>query len=67
MHIILKCPRCGCRWRLDDTAADRRLHCRKCRLLLKVPPLSELSKATDVIKDAKDTEVYVDPAGRTYG
>jgi hypothetical protein len=66
MHIILQCPRCNCRWWLDGAAADRRLRCRKCGLLLKVPHLDELPKATDVIKDAKN-EVYVDDSGRTYG
>lgn len=66
MHIILQCPRCGCRWWLDGAAADRRLRCRKCGLLFKVPCLDELPKATDVIKDAKN-EIYVDDSGRTYG
>jgi len=66
MRIILHCSRCGCRWWLDAEAADRRLRCRKCGLLQKVPHLDELPKATDVIKDAKD-EVYVDDRGRTYG
>lgn len=66
MHIILKCPRCGYRWWLDVTAADRRLRCRKCLLLLKVPDLSELPEATRVMSDAQN-ELYVDDAGRTYG
>ncbi len=66
MHIILKCPRCGYRWWLDATAADRRLHCRKCFLLLKVPHLGELSDATGIIETAQ-SELYVDGAGNVYG
>lgn len=66
MRIILQCPRCSSRWWLDGDAADRRLRCRRCELLLKVPRLDELPKAVEVIKDAKD-EVYVDDNGRTYG
>jgi len=66
MRIILQCPRCGCRWWLDGAAADRRLRCRKCGLLMKVPRLDEVPKAAEVIEEAKN-EVYVDDAGRTYG
>jgi phage FluMu protein Com len=66
MHIILKCPRCGYRWWLDAGAADRRVRCRKCSLLLKVPHLGELPDATSVIEDAQ-SEVYVDDAGKLYG
>jgi hypothetical protein len=66
MHIILKCPRCGCRWWLDVAAADRRLRCLKCFLLLKVPHLSELAEATGVINEAR-CEIYVDDAGKLYG
>jgi len=66
MYIILKCPRCGYRWWLDATAADRRLRCRKCFLLLKVPPLSELTEATGILREAR-SEVYVDDSGKLYG
>jgi hypothetical protein len=66
MHIILKCPRCGYRWWLDIAAADRRLRCRKCFLLLKVPPLSEFSEATRILNDAQ-SEMYIDDSGKRYG
>lgn len=66
MRIILKCPRCGYRWWLDIAAADRRLRCRKCFLLLKVPHLSELSDATAILDEAK-SEMYIDDAGKLYG
>lgn len=66
MHIILKCPRCGYRWWLDFAAVDRRVRCRKCFLLLKVPHPAELSNATDILNDA-ESEVYVDDAGKLYG
>jgi hypothetical protein len=66
MHIIAKCPRCGYRWWLDAAAADRRVRCRKCSMLLKVPNLIEVPDAVDVINHAK-SELYVDDTGRTYG
>jgi hypothetical protein len=66
MHIIAQCPRCGYRWWLDAAAADRRLRCRKCFVLLKVPDLTEVADAADVINHAR-SELYVDDTGRTYG
>ena len=66
MHIIIQCPRCGHRWWLDATAADRRLRCRKCSLLLKVPDLTEIPDAAKVITNAK-SEVYVDDDGKVFG
>jgi len=66
MHIIAQCPRCSFRWWLDATAADRRMRCRKCFRLLKVPDLTELADASSVISEAR-SQVYVDDTGRTYG
>lgn len=66
MQIIAKCPECGKTWRLDDSAADRRIRCRKCGRLFKVPKPDEVPKASEVIKQARGT-IYVDEAGKTYG
>lgn len=66
MQIIAKCPKCAGSWRLDSKAADRRIRCRKCGRLFKVPGSEELPEATKVIKQAKGT-IYVDEAGKTYG
>ncbi len=66
MHIIARCPRCGYRWWLNAAAADRRLRCRKCFTLLKVPHLTEVPDAIDVIHQAR-SELYVDDTGRTFG
>jgi transposase-like protein len=66
MQIIAQCPRCGNSWLLDAGAADRRVKCRKCRRLFRVPKLGEVPKAIKVIKHARGT-IYVDEAGRTYG
>ncbi len=66
MHIIAQCPLCGYCWLLDASAADRRIRCKGCRKLFKVPKLEEVPKAMKIIKGAKGT-VYVDEAGRTYG
>jgi len=66
MHIIAKCPRCGYRWYLNGSAADRRLRCRKCFRLLKIPDLTELPEALDVITQAR-SELYVDETGTPYG
>lgn len=66
MHIIAQCPQCGYRWWLNAAAADRRLRCRKCRTLLKVPRLSEVPEATRIITHAAG-ELYVDESGRLFG
>jgi len=66
MQIIAQCPRCGSTWLLDSSAADRRIKCRKCGKLFKVPQLDEVPKAIKVIKQAKGT-IFVDEAGKTYG
>ncbi|MHC4658125.1 MAG: hypothetical protein ACYS83_02960 [Planctomycetota bacterium] len=66
MQIIAQCPRCGSAWLLDCSAADRRIRCRKCRRLFKVPKLEDVPKAAKVIRQAKGT-IYVDETGKTYG
>jgi len=66
MQIIAKCPSCSNNWLLDSSAADRRIRCRKCGKLFKVPELAKLPKAVKVIRQAKGT-IYVDQAGKTYG
>jgi hypothetical protein len=66
MQIIAQCPFCGCTWLLEDIAADRRMRCRKCRRLFKVPKLDEVPKAVKVINHSKGT-IYVDQNGKTYG
>ena len=66
MQIIIQCPHCGSRWWVAADAADRRLRCRKCSVLLKVPNLAEVPEATKVVTSAAG-ELYVDDTGRTYG
>ena len=66
MQIIIQCPHCGCRWWLAAEAADRRVRCRKCLALLKVPDLTEVPDATRIIARAAG-DLYVDDTGRTYG
>ena len=66
MQIIAQCPACRTTWQLENSAADRRIKCRKCGRLFKVPKLEELPEATKVIKQAK-TNIYVDENGKTYG
>lgn len=66
MEIIAKCPECGKTWRLDGSAADRRIRCRKCGRLFKVPKAEQVPKASEVIKQAGGT-IYVDEDGKTYG
>jgi uncharacterized Zn finger protein len=66
MRIIAKCPGCGNTRLLDAGAADRRVRCRRCGLLFKIPKLEEMPKAVKVIKNAKST-VYADEAGKGYG
>ncbi|MHC4622270.1 MAG: hypothetical protein ACYS4W_00030 [Planctomycetota bacterium] len=66
MKIIARCSKCGNSWLLSGNAADRRIRCRKCARLFKVPRPEDLPKATQVIEQAKGT-IYVDEAGKTYG
>jgi uncharacterized protein (DUF983 family) len=66
MQIIAKCPECCRTWLLDGRLADRRIRCRKCGRLFKVPKPDEVPKAAEVIKQARGT-IYVDEAGKTYG
>ena len=68
MQIIAKCPRCGSGWLLEDGAADRRIRCRKCGKLFKVPKPDEIPRAAEVIEKAKGKgTLYVDETGKTYG
>ena len=66
MEIIVKCPECCKTWRLDGSVADRRIRCKYCGRLFKVPKPDEVPKAAEVIERAKGT-IYVDEAGKTYG
>jgi DNA-directed RNA polymerase subunit RPC12/RpoP len=66
MQIIAQCPRCGNAWLLGADAADRRIRCRNCNRLFKVPSLAEVPRAVKVIKQANGT-VYVDQNGKIYG
>jgi len=66
MQIIARCPQCCGVWQLNSGAVDRRIRCRKCGRLFKVPRPDEMPKAAEVIEQSKGT-VYVDQAGRTYG
>lgn len=66
MQIIAQCPKCGNAWLLEADAADKRIRCRQCHRLFKVPKLEEVPKATRVIKQATGT-IYVDETGKTYG
>jgi predicted nucleic acid-binding Zn ribbon protein len=66
VQIIAQCPECGNNWLLDDGAADKRIRCRRCRRLFKIPKLDDVPKAIKVIRHAKGT-IYVDEAGKTYG
>lgn len=66
MKIIAKCPNCGNNWLLDSGAADRRIKCRKCGTLFKVPEIAEMTRAVKVIRQAKSV-IYVDKTGKTYG
>jgi uncharacterized Zn finger protein len=66
MRIIAKCPDCCNNWILDSRSADRRIRCKKCGRLFKVPNLDEIPRAFRVLKRAKSA-IYVDQTGKTYG
>ena len=66
MQIIAKCSGCYSVWLLEAGAADRRIRCRKCGRLFRVPKPDEVPKATKVIEQSEGT-IYVDENGKTYG
>ena len=66
MKIIAQCPKCGNNWLMDTIAADRRVRCRVCGGLFKIPKLEDVPKAVKIINQANGT-VYVDESGRIYG
>lgn len=66
MQIIATCPRCLIQWNLPGDRADTRQVCPKCQCLFKVPPLDEIPKAVEVIRQAR-CSLYVDQQGKTYG
>jgi uncharacterized protein YbaR (Trm112 family) len=66
MQIIAQCPVCKSAWALDGKNQDRRIRCRRCRNIFRVPKLDEVPKAADVIEQAR-TSVYVDESGKTFG
>lgn len=66
MQIIAKCPKCSANWVLSEGSADKRIRCRRCGRLFKVPRLNELPQATSLINQAKGT-IYVDETGKTFG
>jgi transposase-like protein len=66
MEIIVKCPECCKTWRLDGSVADRRIRCKHCGRLFKVPKPDDVPKAAEVIERTKGT-IYVDEDGKTYG
>ncbi|MEJ2647481.1 MAG: hypothetical protein P8016_03605 [Sedimentisphaerales bacterium] len=66
MRIIAQCPLCSSSWLLDDTNQDRRIRCRKCSRVFRVPALDEVPKAAALIRRARN-DVYVDQSGKTFG
>ena len=66
MQIIARCPECCKTWLLDGSFADRRIRCRHCGRLFKVPNAEQVPKAAEVIERTKGS-IYVDEAGKTYG
>ncbi|MBN2588261.1 MAG: hypothetical protein JXA96_00230 [Sedimentisphaerales bacterium] len=66
MQIIAQCPFCENSWILDDDHQDKRIRCKKCRRIFRVPKLDEIPKAADVIRESKSS-VYVDESGKMFG
>lgn len=66
MQIIARCPQCWNVSQLDSSASDRRIRCRKCGRLFKIPKPEEMPEAAKVIEQTRGA-IYVDEAGRTYG
>lgn len=65
MQIIAVCPDCNYCWLLDINAADRRIKCKNCSNLFKIPQIDEMQKAIDIVKISTQ-KVLVDKNGNTY-
>ena len=66
MNILARCPRCASVIELGVEEADRRKRCVRCGRLFHVPDPASLSRAVEVIREAKGN-VFVDEQGRIYG
>ena len=66
MQIIAQCPFCKNSWNLDGGHQDKRIRCKKCRGIFRVPKLEEVPKAANVIMESKSA-IYVDESGKTFG
>ena len=66
MKIIAQCPFCKNSWFLDGDNQDRRIRCKKCDGIFRVPKLDEIPKAANVIRESK-SNIYVDESGKTFG
>ena len=66
MRIIAKCPKCKNNWLLDNDVADKRLKCRKCGTLFKVPRLDEVRRAVALARKVNGP-IYIDEDCNSYG
>lgn len=66
MQIIARCPECCRNLLLAGGLADRRIRCRHCGRVFKVPKPDDVPNAAELIKQARGT-IYVDESGKTYG
>ena len=66
MEIIAQCPACNASWLLDEISQDKRIKCKKCGKIFRVPKVEELPNAKNIIRDAKSI-IYVDEKGRLFG
>lgn len=66
MKLLAKCPVCGVTLELTADDADKRIRCRRCRRLFKVPELDKLHRALDLLQNAAG-DMYVDEQGNVYG
>lgn len=66
MKLLAKCPKCAQNIELTIDMADKRVRCRRCRNMFKVPDMGNLNKAMKILKKAKTT-IYVDQDGKIYG
>lgn len=66
MRLLAKCPVCGTVAELTLEHADKRIRCRICRRLFKLPDSSTLRRALDRLSGAA-SDVFVDEQGNLYG
>jgi hypothetical protein len=65
MKLQAKCPKCANVMQFDESDADKRKRCLRCRRMFKVPEPQTMTDAMKVVENAQ-VGLFVDEQGNTY-